>query len=191
MNKRTLPSREQLEEELNRERHKRNYRQAMRGTIFSLLTVAAIAVLIATLWLPLLQVTGTSMEPTLKTGEMVVALKKADFKQGDIVAFYYNNKILLKRVVGTGGEWIDIKEDGTVYVNDQPLDETYLAEKSQGESDLKYPYQVPDGRIFVLGDHRATSVDSRAAAIGCISEDLIVGKVKFRIWPFKRIGKIK
>ena len=120
-----------------------------------------------------------------------MAVKNSKFKQGDVVAFYYNNKILLKRVIGIAGDQIDIKDDGTVYVNGYPLDEPYLSEKNLGQTDLDYPYQVPDGKIFVMGDHRATSMDSRSTSIGCISSEFIVGKVVFRVWPLNELGKIR
>lgn len=184
------PTVEQLKAELRRVRHKNEYRRALQGTVSVLVVVAAIAVLVATMFLPVLQVCGTSMEPTMESGQIVLALKNAKFEQGDVVAFYFNNKILLKRVIGNPGDWIDMKEDGTVFVNNVELDEPYLADKSLGQCEITFPYQVPDGKIFVLGDHRATSVDSRSTAVGCIAEDFIVGKVEFRVWPLNQIEKI-
>jgi signal peptidase I len=147
-------------------------------------------VLIATLVLTVLQVTGTSMEPTLQNGQIVVAVKNAKFQKGNIVAFYYNNKILLKRVIAKAGDTVIIQKDGTVLVNGKALNEPYLKEKSQGKCDIQFPYQVPDGKIFVLGDHRATSVDSRSSSIGCIENEFIVGKVVFRVWPLPQIGMV-
>lgn len=189
--KNQVPTIGQLEQELKRVRHKTEYRRTLRGTIYVLVIVAAAAVLVATMFMPVLQVCGTSMEPTMESGQIVLARKNAKFTQGDVVAFYYNNKILLKRVIGKPGDWINITEDGTVYVNDLELEEPYLTDKSLGQCDITFPYQVPDGRLFVLGDHRATSVDSRATAIGCIADDFIVGKVELRVWPLDRIGKIQ
>lgn len=189
--KNQVPTIGQLEQELKRVRHKTEYRRTLRGTIYVLVIVAAAAVLVATMFMPVLQVCGTSMEPTMESGQIVLARKNAKFTQGDVVAFYYNNKILLKRVIGNPGDWINITEDGTVYVNDVELEEPYLTDKSLGQCDITFPYQVPDGRLFVLGDHRATSVDSRATAIGCIADDFIVGKVELRVWPLNRIGKIQ
>lgn len=187
---RTVPTLTQLELELKRVRHKREYRRTLRGTIYVLATVAAIAVLIATLFMPVLQVYGTSMEPTLKNGEMVLALKGNSFHRGDVVAFYYNNKVLLKRVIGTAGDQIVIRDDGAVQVNGEMLDEPYVMEKSLGECDIEFPYQVPENRIFVMGDHRATSVDSRSTSIGCISDEFIIGRIVFRFWPVGELGTV-
>ncbi|MCH3972551.1 MAG: signal peptidase I [Oscillospiraceae bacterium] len=188
MNERDRPTTLQIQEELKRERHKGDYGKTLRTTIYVLLVVAAATVLLATLFFPVLQVTGTSMEPTMETGQIVVALKGSKFRQGDIVAFYYNNKVLLKRVIGNAGDQIDIKKDGTVYVNGKALSEPYLKVKSYGQPEITYPYQVPDGKIFVLGDHRATSLDSRSKSIGCIPQELIVGRIIFRVWPLNRAG---
>lgn len=189
-NKKEIPTLNQLETELHRVRHKREYERTLRGTIYILIVVAAIAFLIATLFLPVLRVYGTSMEPTLKNKEIVIALKGSDFKKGDIVAFYYNNKILLKRVIGVAGDQIVIEKDGTVYVNGEKLEEPYISTKSLGECDLTFPYQVPDNRIFVMGDHRDVSIDSRSSTIGCIADESIVGKVAIRIWPLNELGTI-
>lgn len=181
---------EQLEKELKRVRHTKEYGRTLRGTIYILLVVAAVAFLVATLFLPVLRVYGTSMEPTLKNKEIVVALKGSEFKRGDIVAFYYNNKILLKRVIGVASDQIVIEKDGTVFVNGEKLEEPYISGKSLGECDLSFPYQVPDNRIFVMGDHRDVSIDSRSSTIGCIADESIVGKVAIRVWPLNEIGLI-
>ena len=193
MRKKTLgemPSAEQLEAELKREKYKRRYHSVLRSTIYTLITVAAIAVLVATLWLPVLQVDGSSMTPTLQDGEIIFSVKTADLEPGDIVAFYYNNKILVKRVICGPGDWVNIDEDGTVYVNEVRLKEPYLAEKALGDCNIELPYQVPDGKIFVMGDHRSTSVDSRNTAVGCVAQEQIVGKIIFRIWPLNRLGDV-
>ena len=183
-----FPSVPQLESELNRARYRKRYNWVLRSTLYTLVTVAAAAVLVATLWMPVLQIYGASMAPTLDEGEIVISLKGADFRQGDIVAFYYNNKILVKRVIAGPGSWVDISEDGTVYVDSRQLDEPYLKEKAFGECDIKLPYQVPDGRYFVMGDHRSTSVDSRHTAVGCVADEQIVGKIVFRVWPLDVLG---
>lgn len=186
--KNNLPTAEQLSSELKRIRYKKEYRRMLSSTVSSLLVVAAVAVLISMLFLPVLRVTGTSMTPTFMNDELVICNKRSNFKSGDVVAFYFNNKILLKRVIGTAGDVIDIKEDGTVYVNGEILDEPYVNEKAFGECDIKLPYQVPDNRIFVMGDHRSTSVDSRSTTVGCIADEYIIGKVILRIWPFESIS---
>ena len=178
-----IPNSALLKEELARERYRHRYKNVMRSTIYTLVTVAAIAVLVATLWLPVLQIYGNSMTPTLKPGEYVVTVKTDRFEAGDLIAFYYNNKVLVKRVIASSGEWVDIDEDGNVYVNEKLLDEPYLTEKAYGSVNIDFPYQVPESRVFVLGDHRDVSVDSRNTAIGCVSEEQIVGTLKMRIWP--------
>lgn len=186
-----MPSSEQVEAELNRVKYRRRYHRVLRSTVYILVTVAAAAILAATLWLPVLQIYGNSMTPTLKDGEILYTVKSSDLKVGDIVAFYYNNKILVKRMICSAGDWIDIDEDGTVYVNDKELEEPYLVEKALGDCNIELPYQVPDGKIFVMGDRRSTSVDSRNTAVGCVAREQIVGKIIFRIWPLKRLGAVE
>lgn len=185
-----VPTVEQLEKELRRERHRRSYRSTLTSTISALLVVAAIAVLVSMLWLPVLQVVGESMTPTISEGNIIVAPKGSAFQKGDVIAFYYNNKILVKRVIGNAGEWINIDADGNVFVNDVPLDEPYVQEKAFGDCNITLPYQVPDGKIFVMGDHRATSADSRNTAVGCVAEEQIVGRVMLRLWPLSDFGVI-
>lgn len=185
------PTTEQLEAELSRVKYKRRYHRALKSTVYTLITVAAVAVLVATLWLPVLQTYGNSMAPTLRDGEILFSAKGSKFEPGDIVAFYYNNKILVKRVICGPGDWFDIDEDGTVYVNGVRLEEPYLTEKALGDTDIELPYQVPDGKIFVMGDHRATSVDSRNTAVGCVAQEQIVGKIIFRVWPLNRLGAVE
>ncbi|MCI5993299.1 MAG: signal peptidase I [Clostridiales bacterium] len=186
-----VPTTQQLERELGRVRYRSRYRSLLRSTVYTLITVAAVAVLVATLWLPVLQTYGSSMTPTLKDGEIILSMKTSDFEPGDIVAFYYNNKILVKRVICSAGDWIDIDEDGTVYVNGTLLDEPYLTQKALGDCNIELPYQVPDGRVFVMGDHRSTSVDSRNTAVGCVAQEQIVGRIIFRVWPFSRFGSVE
>ena len=182
---------EQLEAERARLHYRKRYYHILRSTIGTLITVAAIAVLVATLWMPVLRIYGSSMTPTLQDGEIILSRKTSDFARGDIVSFYYNNKILVKRVIGQAGDWIDISEDGTVYVNQIELEETYLVDKALGDCDIELPYQVPDGKLFVMGNHRSVSVDSRTTAIGCVAQEQIVGKIIFRIWPLKRLGAVE
>lgn len=184
------PSLEEMEQEISRLKYKKNYGGAFRSTVYSLAVVAAIAILIATLWMPVLQITGASMEPTLEDGQFVVAVKNDDFEAGDITAFYYNNKILIKRVIASAGDWVDIDAAGNVSVNGVQLEEPYLQEKSLGECNIQLPYQVPDGKVFVMGDDRAISLDSRTTAVGCVSKEQVLGQVVFRVWPFKQIGSI-
>ena len=186
-----LPEIAQLEKELDRVRYRSRFGTVLRSTIYTLITVAAVAVLIATLWLPVLQIYGSSMTPTLVDGEIIFTIKTSDFEPGDIVAFYHENKILVKRVVASSGDWVDIDEDGTVYINGEELEEPYLQEKAQGDCNIELPYQVPDERIFVMGDHRSTSVDSRNTAVGCVAQEDIVGKIIFRIWPLSRFGRVE
>lgn len=185
-----LPTAEQFSSELRQVKYHKDFSRMLRSTISSLIVVTAIAVLVAMLLLPVLRVTGSSMTPTLQNDELVICSKRSNFKSGDVVAFYYNNKILLKRVIGTAGDVIDIKEDGTVYVNGNEIDEPYVNEKALGTCDIKLPYQVPDNRIFVMGDHRSVSVDSRSTTVGCIADEYVIGRVILRLWPFKAISLI-
>lgn len=185
-----IPSIAQLEKELGREKYRRRFRRVLKSTIFALITVAAAAVLVATLWMPVLQISGNSMTPTLTGGEIVVSLKGSSFETGDIVAFYYDNKILVKRVIAGPGDWVDIAEDGTVYVNEQEIYEPYLVEKAMGDCNITLPYQVPESRVFVMGDHRSVSLDSRNTVLGCVSYDQVVGRLVFRIWPFESLGLV-
>lgn len=184
------PSVQELEAELSRVKYQHRYQTVLKSTVYTLITVAAVAVLVATLWLPVLQIYGSSMAPTLQDGEIIFSVKTGSFERGDIIAFYYNNKILVKRVIANPGDWVDIKEDGTVFVNDEELSEPYLAEKSFGDADIELPYQVPDGKVFVMGDHRAASADSRHTAVGCVAPEQIVGRILFRIWPLDQMGMI-
>ena len=180
----------ELRQELRRVKYNNKFAATLFNTIGTLVVVAAAAILVANLWLPILQVTGTSMSPTLQEGQVLMASKGHDFKTGDVIAFYYNNKILVKRVIAMPGDWVNISEDGTVYVNDIAIDEPYLKEKALGDCNIELPYQVPESKIFVMGDNRRVSLDSRNTAIGCISEEQVVGRITFAIWPLSKISKI-
>ena len=185
------PTLEQLTAELARENYKRRFGRVLRSTLFTLVVVAAAAVLVATIWMPVLQIYGSSMTPTLNEGEIVVSVKGSDFEPGDLVAFYLGNKILVKRCIAGPGQWVDINENGDVFVDGELLDEPYLTEKALGECDQSFPYQVPESRFFCMGDHRATSVDSRHSAVGCVAEEQIVGKIVFRVWPLSGFGTLR
>ncbi len=186
-----LPDLEALEAELERTRYRKRYGNVLRSTAFSLVVVAAAAVLIAVLLLPVLQISGTSMTDSLQDEDIVVALNSSGYETGDIIAFYYNNNILVKRVIAAAGDWVDIDEAGNVYVNEELLEEPYVKEKALGDCNISLPYQVPEGRCFVMGDHRATSIDSRNTAVGCVSNDMVIGKILIRVWPLEEFGIVK
>ena len=183
----SMPSIEQIETERKRYRRRNAYNKALGGTIYVLTIVAAVAVLIATLVLPVLQIEGTSMEPTLVNGDIVLLAKSSNFERGELCGFAWNNKLLIKRVIGVPGDWIEIDSDGIVYLNGDKLKEPYASKLSFGECDLEFPYQVPQEQYFVLGDMRESSIDSRSTLIGCVPKDQIVGKVLVRVWPLKNI----
>ena len=186
----SLPTAEQLDMERRRLRYKRRYNRTLRSTVAILIVVAALAVLAATLWMPVLRVYGSSMAPTLHNGEILVSVKTKDFSSGDIIAFYHGNKLLIKRYIAGSADYVNIDGDGAVSVNGTLLDEPYLAEKAYGEADIEFPYQVPDQRYFVMGDNRSVSIDSRSSIVGCIAGDQIVGKVVFRVWPLSAFGPL-
>ena len=187
----TVPNVSDLERELAREKYKNRYGMVLRSTIYTLVIVAAVAILVATLWMPVLQIYGSSMNETLQDGDIVLSVKAGRMDSGDIIAFYYNNKILVKRVIAQAGDWVNIDAEGNVYVNDQLLEEPYISNKALGECDIDLPYQVPENRVFVMGDHREVSVDSRIATVGCVAEEQIVGKLVFRAWPLSGFGNIR
>ena len=186
----TLPTAKQIEAEILREKYNRKYKQVLKSTVYSLIVVAAVAVLIATLAFPVLQISGSSMEPTLNDEEIVVLLKTTNMKKGELCCFSYQNKLLIKRVIGLPGDKVNIDENGNVYINDNLIDEPYVVDRALGECDITFPCYVTDNHYFVLGDHRSTSIDSRSSVIGLVSEDFIVGKIFFRVWPFESISLV-
>lgn len=186
-----FPANEMLETEVRRRRRKQSFSYALRSTIYTLVTVAAVSVLVAVLLLPVLEIFGESMGPTLNKGDFVVSVKGSSLDTGDVCAFYYNGQILVKRVIAKAGDWVDIKEDGTVYVNENKLDEPYVSELAFGECDIELPFQVPESRIFVMGDHRETSIDSRNTSVGCVAEEQIVGRIVLRVWPLNAFGIVE
>ena len=186
----SLPNSEQLEAELEREKYKDRYKTTLKSTVFALITTAAVVVLLMFLLFPVFRIYGSSMCPTINEGEIIVSVKTSDFECGDIVVLSYNNKLLVKRVLAGPGDWFDMDTDGNVYINGEYIDEPYLAEKAFGDCNLALPYQVPEGRYFVMGDNRSTSQDSRSTLVGCIAEEQIVGRAILRLWPFSEFGLI-
>ena len=184
----SVPTLTEIQSERKRIRRKDYYKQALRGTVSVLVVVAAVAVLIATLFLPILQISGDSMSPTFEHDEIVVLLKTKKFERGDLIGFYYQGKILLKRVIALPEDEVVIDADGNVYVNGEQLEEPYVTDKGLGDCDLEFPYKVPGTSYFVMGDRRSNSVDSRNSALGSISREDIIGKVFVRVWPFSRLG---
>ena len=187
----TAPEVQKLEAELKRINYKSRFRRVLRSTVYTLIVVAACAVLVAVLFMPVLRIYGTSMTPTLNESNIVVSLKDAEIRQKDIVGVYYGTKLLVKRCIAEEYQWVDIDEDGNVYVDSVLLDEPYLTEKAFGECNIELPYQVPEGCIFVMGDHRETSIDSRNTSVGCIARDDVVGKIVFRVWPLSQFGVVR
>ncbi len=185
-----IPSTEEVKAERERLAYRSRYTRVLRSTIYALVVVAAVAVLLATLFLPVLQVSGDSMNPTLQDKDVIVLVKSGSLKTGDLCGFYWQNKLLLKRVIGLPGDIISLDENGVVTVNGTVLDEPYVDDLALGECDIKFPYQVPENRYFVLGDHRATSIDSRSSVIGCVEKNQIVGKVFIRVWPLSSFSLI-
>lgn len=183
-----IPSLGQLEAEQKRYRYKRSFAQMLRSTVTILLVVASVSILVASLWMPVLRIYGSSMAPTLKDGQIIVSVKGSHYDVGDLVAFYYGNKLLIKRVIAGPGDWINIDGNGDVFVNSEKLDEPYLTEKALGECDQTFPMQISDERWFLMGDNRAVSVDSRSTMVGCVAEEQIVGKIELRIWPLDEIS---
>ena len=186
-----LPTTKDLEHQLNQEKYNFKYKKILKSTIYALIIVASISTLAATLIFPVLRIYGSSMSPTLIEGDIVISIKKTKFKKGDIIAFYYNNHILVKRVIATSSDWVNIDLEGNIYINNKLIEENYIEEKSFGESNIEFPYQVPEGTYFILGDKRNISIDSRNSLIGTIPQEEIIGKIIFRVWPLKRLEIIK
>lgn len=186
--RKSFPALEEIEAEMKRLQSGVNYRKALRSTIYTLVVVAAAAVLVAMLYLPVLRVSGSSMDPNMSDGDIIIGVKSGTFETGQVCCFYYNNRLLLKRVIAKAGDWVEIDSEGYVYVNGKQLDEPYVQDRTLGICDIEFPYQVPDGQLFMMGDHRSTSVDSRSTVVGCINAGEIVGRILLRIWPLDKIG---
>ena len=183
-----LPTTDSIKKELDRYTYRRNFLRTLRNTAFTLVVGAALAILVAVLLMPILRIYGSSMSGTVDNGDLVASIKTSDMKTGDVIAFYYNNNILVKRVIAVSGDFVDIDEEGNVYVNQTLLNEPYLSSKAFGETNIELPYQVPEDRIFVMGDNREVSIDSRNTAVGCVSDEQVVGKIVFRVWPLSGLG---
>ena len=186
-----IPEEGIIEGELKRSRYRQDFGKVFRSTVFSLVVVAAVTVLIAMLLLPVLQISGTSMSDTLEDKDIVIAVNGRSYKTGDVIAFYFNNQLLVKRVIAGPGQWVNIDADGNVYVNNELLEEPYLKDRALGDCDIDLPYQVPAEKVFVMGDHRATSVDSRNSGMGCIEHKSVVGRILLRVWPFTSFGLVE
>lgn len=190
-NSENLPGVSQFEAELKRVNYKARFKKLLRSTVYTLIVAAAVAVLVAVLFMPVLRIYGSSMTPTLSEGNIVVSIKDGSIERGDIVGVYYGNKLLIKRCIATEHQWVNIDEDGNVFVEGEQLDEPYLSEKALGHTNIELPYQVPDNSIFVMGDHRATSTDSRNTSVGCIDTENVVGRIVFCVWPLDSFGVVK
>ncbi len=187
--KQTLfPELEEIQNEMRRARSQSKYHQALKSTAGTIVVVAAIAVLVASIFLPVLRVTGSAMQPSFAPGNVLVAFKTRDYLPGDVCSFYYNNKLIIKRVIATGGDMLEIDEDGRVSVNGLVLEESYVPQYDLGMCDIECPFRGPDEQLFVMGDNRASSVDSRVQAFGCISKEELMGKVVLRVWPLQNFA---
>lgn len=185
-----LPELGQLQVELELENRKWEARKALRSIVFVLLVVTAAAVVVAVLMFPILQVKRSSMGNTLQNGDVIVTMNTSNYQAGDVIAFYYNNTLMIKRIVAVSGDTVRINKKGDVSVNGKTLTEPYVTEKVRGDCTVEFPYEVPEGKFFVLNDQRDSAIDSRNATLGCVGGDQIVGKVLVRVWPFEAIGPL-
>ncbi len=187
MNTQQLPTLEQLNAELKRTRYNRRYGAALRGTFLILALIAVSAIVASFVFLSVIRIQGSSMSPTLQSGDIVVALKSGTVQKGDLAAFYFNDRLLVKRAIANAGDEISILPNGTVSLNGAALNESYVAAPALGDCDIAFPYTVPPERLFVMGDERLLSLDSRHSAIGCVAPEQLVGRVFLRIWPLDQI----
>ena len=184
------PSMEMLEREIARQDRMESHKKLLRGALTAVLCAAAAIIIVTNLWIAVLQVDGSSMNPLLSISEVVVAIRADNPERGDVAAFSSDNKVYIKRVIATGGDTVEIGEDGLVSVNGEALYEPYVASPDIGDCDMEFPFQVPPGSFFVLGDNRPVSLDSRSQRLGPVGRDQIIGKVVFRVWPLPQIGGI-
>ncbi len=189
--KKELPDVPSLKRELDRAKRRSRLGSALKSTLYALIVVAAVSFLVSMLWMPVLRTYGHSMKPTLNDGDVIISVKSNDFSKGDLIAFYSNNKLLVKRVIAGPGDWVTVEKDGAVFVNGERLSEPYIKEPAFGNTNVEFPYQVPESCWFVMGDHRSTSIDSRNTSVGCVYEEQVVGKVIFRVWPLRSFGRIE
>ncbi len=162
------------------------WKAALKIVLVVIITVSLLLNLF-TFIMPVVKYYGSSMSPTLEDGQILIVSKVSEIGNGDIIAFYYNNKVLVRRVVATENQQISVDIFGTVTVDGEELVEPYIGNKTLGQCNLDFPYNVPSGSLFVLGDNREVAMDSRLEEIGTVTEDRLIGKIVFSINPFGAI----